>query len=88
MALEVYELQSSTAFPVCNKGSAGFKKPHRLIDFSVRSSSMLEMNCSYIMDEPILYELMKKFIDHTETAYKMPVLSADVIFKVQNAIKK
>ena len=40
------------------------------------------------MDESILYELMKKFIDHAETAYKVPVLSADVNFKVQNEIKK
>jgi predicted small metal-binding protein len=33
-------------------------------------------------------ELMRKFIEHAEPAHKMQVLSADVIFKVQNAIKK
>jgi len=33
-------------------------------------------------------ELMRKFIDHAEPAHKMHVLSADIIFKVQNAIKK
>lgn len=34
------------------------------------------------------HELMRKFIDHAEPAHKMQVLSADVIFKVQNAIRK
>jgi predicted small metal-binding protein len=33
-------------------------------------------------------ELMRKFIDHAEPAHKMPVLSADVIYKIRNAIKK
>jgi len=33
-------------------------------------------------------ELMRKFIDHAEPAHNMHVLSADIIFKVQNAIKK
>jgi predicted small metal-binding protein len=33
-------------------------------------------------------ELMRKFIDHAEPAHKMHVLSADVIFKVRNAIRK
>ena len=33
-------------------------------------------------------ELMRKFIHHTESEHKMKVLSADVIFEVQNAIKK
>ena len=31
---------------------------------------------------------MRKFIHHTESEHKMKVLSADVILKVQNAIKK
>jgi len=34
------------------------------------------------------HELMRKFIDHAEPAHKMHVLSADLIFKVQHAIKK
>ncbi|HZK30860.1 MAG TPA: DUF1059 domain-containing protein [Methanoregula sp.] len=34
------------------------------------------------------HELMRKFIDHAEPAHKMQVLSADVIFKVRNAIRK
>jgi predicted small metal-binding protein len=30
---------------------------------------------------------MKKFIDHAETSHNMQVLPADIILKVQNAIK-
>jgi predicted small metal-binding protein len=33
-------------------------------------------------------EIMRKFIDYAETELKMPVLSADVIYRVQKAIKK
>ena len=34
------------------------------------------------------HELMRKVIVHTETAHSMPFLSADVILKVKNAMKK
>ncbi len=34
------------------------------------------------------HQLMRKFIDHAESAHNMQVLSADFIFKVKNAIKK
>jgi len=33
-------------------------------------------------------EIMKEFIDHAASAHKMDVLSAEIIFKVQSAIKK
>ena len=33
-------------------------------------------------------ELMKKFISHAEPAHNMPVLSAEVIAKMQKAIKR
>jgi len=33
-------------------------------------------------------ELMRKFIDHAESDHKMQVLSADIILRVQNAIKR
>jgi predicted small metal-binding protein len=46
------------------------------------------LNCSYEINGSTSQELMKQFIDHAETAHKMQVLPADVIFKVQNAIKK
>jgi predicted small metal-binding protein len=46
------------------------------------------INCSHEINESTSHDLMNQFIDHAETTYKMQVLSADVIFKVQNAIKK
>jgi len=33
-------------------------------------------------------ELMRRFIDHAESAHNMQVLSADIIFKLQKAVKK
>jgi len=46
------------------------------------------MDCSFEAKGTTNHELMRKFIDHAETAHKMQVLPADVIFKVQQAIKK
>lgn len=46
------------------------------------------MNCSHEIRGSTAQELMKKFIDHAETAHNMQVLAADVILRVQNAIKK
>ena len=33
-------------------------------------------------------EVMRKFIEYTESELKMPVLTADTIYRVQMAIKK
>jgi predicted small metal-binding protein len=33
-------------------------------------------------------EVMRKFIEYAETELKMPVLTADTIYRVQMAIKK
>ena len=46
------------------------------------------LNCSYEINGSTSREIMKIFIDHAKTAHNMQVLSADVIFRVQNAIKK
>jgi predicted small metal-binding protein len=46
------------------------------------------MKCSFKADGATTQELMKKIIDHAETAHNMQVLTADVIFQVQKAIKK
>jgi predicted small metal-binding protein len=46
------------------------------------------IDCPFEVHGTTNHELMRKFIDHAEPAHKMHVLSADVIFKVQNAIKK
>jgi predicted small metal-binding protein len=46
------------------------------------------IDCPFEAHGTTNHELMRKFIDHAEPTHKMPVLSADVILKVQNAIKK
>jgi predicted small metal-binding protein len=46
------------------------------------------INCSYEINESNSQEPVKKLIDHAETTHSLRVLSADVIFKVQNAKKK
>ena len=46
------------------------------------------INCSYEINGSTSRELMKKFIDHAENTHDLQILSAEVIFKVQNAIKK
>jgi len=46
------------------------------------------MDCPFEAKGTTNHELMRKFIDHAETAHKMQVLPADIIFKVQKAIKK
>ena len=48
----------------------------------------LGMDCSYQATGTADNEIMREFIDHAASAHKMHVLSADVILKVQNAIKK
>jgi predicted small metal-binding protein len=46
------------------------------------------MDCSFETTGTTDREIMKKFIDHAESAHNLPVLTADVIFKVKKAIKK
>jgi predicted small metal-binding protein len=46
------------------------------------------MDCPFEAKGTTNPELMRKFIDHAESAHKMQVLPADIIFKVQLAIKK
>jgi predicted small metal-binding protein len=46
------------------------------------------MDCPFEAKGPTNHELMRKFIDHAESAHKMQVLPADIIFKVQMAIRK
>ena len=48
----------------------------------------LGMECSFQAKGTTDNEIMREFIDHAASAHKMEVLSADVIFTVQNAIKK
>ena len=46
------------------------------------------IDCSFETHGLTRNEIMRKFIHHAESDHKMQVLSADVIFNVQNAIIK
>jgi len=46
------------------------------------------MDCSFETTGTTDSEILKKFIDHAQSAHNMPVLSADVILKVQKVLKK
>jgi predicted small metal-binding protein len=48
----------------------------------------LGMNYSFELTGTNEREVMRKFIDYAETELKMPVLTADTIYRVQMAIKK
>jgi predicted small metal-binding protein len=46
------------------------------------------IECTHELNGSDEREIMKQFIDHAESEHKMSVLSADVIYRVQKAIKK
>lgn len=46
------------------------------------------IDCTFETQAATDQELMRRFIDHAESAHNMQVLSADIIFKMQRAIKK
>jgi predicted small metal-binding protein len=48
----------------------------------------LGLDCSYEVIGTSTNEIMRKFIDHAESAHHMDVLTADIIFRIQKAIKK
>jgi predicted small metal-binding protein len=56
-----------------------------MVSFTCRD---LGMDCSFQTTGMTDSEIMKKFIDHAESAHNMPVLTADVMLKVKKAIKK
>jgi predicted small metal-binding protein len=56
-----------------------------MVSFTCRD---LGMDCSFETTGTTNSEIMKKFIDHAQSAHNMPVLTADVIFKVKKALKK
>lgn len=57
----------------------------KMVSFTCRD---LGMDCSFETTGTTNSEIMKKFIDHASSAHNMPVLTADVIFKVKKALKK
>ena len=48
----------------------------------------LGLDCSFQAEGTTDNKIMKEFIDHAASAHKMEVLSAEVLLKVQNAIKR
>ena len=48
----------------------------------------LGIDCSYEAIGNTDNEVMRKFIDHAESAHNMNLLTADVIYRVQKVIKK
>jgi predicted small metal-binding protein len=48
----------------------------------------LGIDCSFEATGTSDREIMRQFIDHAESAHKMSVLPADVIYRVQKSIKK
>jgi predicted small metal-binding protein len=58
---------------------------HRIHSFACID---IGIDCTFETQAATDQELMRRFIDHAESAHHMQVLSADVIFKLQNAIKK
>jgi len=56
-----------------------------MVSFTCRD---LGMDCSFETTGTTESEIMKKFIDHAESAHNMPVLTADIMLKVTKAIKK
>jgi predicted small metal-binding protein len=56
-----------------------------MVSFACRD---LGMDCSFEMTATTEGEIVKKFIDHAESAHNMPVLTADIMFKMKKAIKK
>jgi predicted small metal-binding protein len=56
-----------------------------MVTFACRD---LGMDCSFETTGTTEREIIKKFIEHAESVHNMPVLTADVIFKVKKSIKK
>ena len=46
------------------------------------------MDCSFEVTGTTEREIIRQFINHAESAHKMLVLPADVIYQIQKSIKK
>lgn len=69
-------------------GESGDNKKRRCIQMVSLNSSDLGMNYSFELTGTNERDVMRKFISYAETELKMPVLTADTIYRVQMAIKK
>ncbi|MDD1699756.1 MAG: DUF1059 domain-containing protein [Methanoregula sp.] len=48
----------------------------------------LGMDCSFNVTGTTDNEIMRRFLEHAESAHNMNVLTADVIYRVQKALQK
>jgi predicted small metal-binding protein len=48
----------------------------------------LGIDCTFEVTGATNNEIMRKFIDHAGSAHNMDLLTADVIYRIQQAIKK
>jgi predicted small metal-binding protein len=55
-----------------------------MVSFTCRD---IGMDCPFETTGTTQGEIIKKFIDHAESAHNMPVLTADVMLKVKTALK-
>jgi predicted small metal-binding protein len=62
------------------------RKSGNLLGFCVCKD--LGMDCSFEATGTTEIEVMRKFIDHAGSAHNMELLTADVIYRIQKAIKK
>ena len=56
-----------------------------MVSFTCRD---IGMDCSFETTGTTNGEIMRKFIDHAQSAHNMPVLTADIILKVKTVLKK
>jgi predicted small metal-binding protein len=74
---------------IITRGKVVFtKKGMMLLSMVSLNSRDLGMDYSFEMTGTNEREVMRKFIEYAETELKMPVLTADTIYRVRMAIKK
>jgi predicted small metal-binding protein len=64
------------------------RKRKRGILMAVCVCKDLGMDCSFEATGTTEIEVMRRFIDHAGSAHNMELLTADVIYRIQKAIKK
>jgi predicted small metal-binding protein len=52
------------------------------------NSKDIGLDCSFEVEGMTEREIMRKFIEYAEAELKIPVLTADMIYRIQNGIKK
>jgi len=74
--------------PFANSGYQPDQDGGRIQRFPSFACKDIGIDCMFETQGATDQELMRRIIDHAESAHHMQVLSADVILKIQKAIKK